>query len=74
MNKNLKELKKMTNLEYLEKIKDIKYRKLLSKGENPVLFNLKERKVIALEVIAEELCILNKLVQEKCKIYGVSNH
>ena len=70
----MKELKKMTNLEYLEKIKDIKYRKLLSKGENPVLFNLKERKVIALEVIAEELCILNKLVQEKCKIYGVSNH
>ena len=31
MNKNLKEL---------EKIKDIKYCKLLSKGENPVLFNL----------------------------------
>ena len=74
MNKNLKELEKMTNLEYLEKIKDIKYRKLLSKGENPVLFNLKERKVIALEVIAEELCILNELMQEKCKIYDVSNH
>ena len=52
MNRNLKELEKMTNLKYLEKIKDIKYRKLLSKGENPVLFNLEERKVIALEVIA----------------------
>ena len=73
MNKNLKELEKMTNLEYLEKIKDIKYRKLLSKGENPVLFNLEERKVIALEVIAEELCILNKVVQKNVKYIG-SNH
>ena len=73
MNKNLKELEKMTNLKYLEKIKDIKYRKLLSKGENPVLFNLKERKVIALEVIAEELCILNELVQKNVKYIG-GNH
>ncbi len=64
----------MNNLKYLEKIKDIKNRKLLSKGENPVLFNLEERKVIALEVIAEELCILNELMKEKCKIYVVGNN
>jgi len=74
MDKNLKKLEKMNNLKYLEKIKDIRYRKLLSKGESPVLFNLKERKVIALEVIAEELCILNELIQEKCKIYAAGNN
>ena len=64
----------MTNLEYLEKIKDKDYRKLISeKIEHSAFFNRKVRELIALEIIAEECCLIRGMLEEKFQIYRMGN-
>ena len=64
----------MTNLEYLEKIKDKNYRKLLVEKVYPsAFFNHKERELIALEIIAEEVCLIRGMLEEKFQIYRMGN-
>ena len=64
----------MTNLEYLEKIKDKKYRKLLAERvEHSAFLNRKEREMIALEIIAEECCLIRGILEEKFQIYRMGN-
>jgi len=64
----------VTNLEYLEKIKDKNYRKLLAeKVYSSAFFNRKERELIALEIIAEEACLIRGILEEKFQIYRMGN-
>jgi hypothetical protein len=51
--------KNMNNLEYLEKLKKDNFRKFVTNNSNYKEY-VEGRKVLALEIIAEELCILNK--------------
>lgn len=64
----------MINLEYLEKIKDKNYRKLLAeKAKRGVFLDRKEREMIALEIIAEEACLIRGILEEKFQIYRMGN-